>query len=231
MVQALVAPVAITARPAAHAAPVMATAEVLVTGAGSGSRRATYLRVYSREAEVAERAKGTAVVLGITGTCPYGIGACWGGAYEALRRLDGVDMVSPIPNVDNSTAEVFLEDDRLPNLDLWEDQFKAIVNGTYELRGVEVTLRGIIEERDGVLFLAPTGRRPGVTLAPLTPDVKIQWNHTNRNRRPLQPDEAVAYQKLAATFDQLPSDQRMTVTGPLEQAGEEYRLHVRQFGA
>ena len=226
-VQALAAPAAVAAQPLERPEPVMAAAEGLAGVGGSGSRRATYLRVYTREAEVAERAKGTSVVLGITGTCPYGIGACWGGAYEALRRLEGVDMVSPVPNVDNSTAEVFLVDDRLPKLDLWEDQFKAIVNGTYELRGVEVTLRGMIEKRDGDLFLAAAGRRPGVALAPLTLDVKIQWNHTHQSRKPLEPGEAAAYKELAAMFDQLPSNQQVTITGPLEEANEGYRLHVR----
>jgi glycosidase len=38
-------------------------------------------------------AKGTRVVVGLTSKCPYGIGACWGGAYEALQQLDGVKWV------------------------------------------------------------------------------------------------------------------------------------------
>jgi len=37
-----------------------------------------YLQVYTREVEIAKTAKGTRVIVGITGTCPYGIGACWG---------------------------------------------------------------------------------------------------------------------------------------------------------
>jgi len=110
-----------------------------------------YLQVSAREAEIAETATGTAVVVGITGTCPYGIGACWGGAYEALRRLDGVELVGPVPDVGNSTAEVFLRDDRLPALDTWSHEFPRIVNGTYELRGVEVGLDGIAVLRDGQL--------------------------------------------------------------------------------
>jgi galactose oxidase len=229
-VKASVAPVAIVAGPTAAAEPAMASAATMASVSGPGSKQATYLRVYTREAEVAERAKGMAVVLGITGTCPYGIGSCWGGAYEALRRLKGVDMVSPVPNVDNSTAEVFLEDDRLPELDVWDEEFKKIVNGTYELRGVEVTLRGPIQERDGILFLAPAGRRLGVALAPLMPDDKIQWNHSDLRRRPLEADEPIAYQRLAAAFGEAQSHPQVTVTGPLKLAREGYRLHVRLFG-
>jgi hypothetical protein len=186
-----------------------------------------YLQVYTREAEVAQAAKGTAVVLGITGTCPYGIGSCWGGAYEALRRLEGVDLVSPVPNTDDSTAEVFLKDERLPALDQWDEQFRRIVNGTYEMRGVEVTLRGVIEHRDGKLFLARSGQRPSVQLAPLPAKDKIQWNHSMRERKPLEGDEALAYEKLAALSAGSTAGQQVTITGPLKQIGADYELNVR----
>ncbi len=42
----------------------------------------------ARRGAVLESAKGRAITVGITGTCPYGIGACWGGAYEALGALE-----------------------------------------------------------------------------------------------------------------------------------------------
>jgi Domain of unknown function (DUF1929) len=40
--------------------------------------------------------KGTRVVVGLNSTCPYRLGACWGGAHEALSHLDAVDVVNPI---------------------------------------------------------------------------------------------------------------------------------------
>jgi galactose oxidase len=193
------------------------------------SERRAYLQVYAREVEVAQTAKGTAVIVGITGTCPYGIGACWGGAYEALRRLQGVDLVRPVPDTDNSTAQVFLKDERLPALHQWDEEFRRIVNGTYEMRGVEVTLQGEIEQRDKKLFLAGRGQRPPVQLTPLPATEKIQWNHTMRHRRPLEGDEALAYEKLAAASTGLPDGQQVTVTGPLKQTGAEYQLRVRLF--
>jgi hypothetical protein len=211
----------------ATVAPAALATEQLVDIEASEPR--AYLQVYTREVEVAEATKGTAVVVGITGTCPYGIGACWGGAYEALRRLQDVDLVSPIPNTDDSTAEVFLRDERLPALDRWHEQFRKIVNGTYEMRGVEVTLQGVIEEREGKLFLAGNRERPSVQLAPLLATDKIQWNHTIRDRKPLEGDEALAYEELAATSRGLPDGQQVTVTGPLKQTGAEHQLHVRLF--
>jgi len=162
------------------------------------SERQGYSPVYAREAEVALAAKGTAVTVGITGTCPYGIGACWGGAYEALRRLSGVRFVSPVPDTGDSTAEVFLEDERLPALHQWDEEFRRIVNGTYEMRGVEVTLPGVIEHRDKRLFLAARGDRPAVELVPLLETGKIQWNHAMRHRKALEGDEAFAYERLAS---------------------------------
>jgi hypothetical protein len=163
------------------------------------------------------------VVIGITGTCPYGIGSCWGGAYEALGRLEGVDLVSPVPDVEDSTAQLFLADDRLPPLQRWVEQFHRIVNGTYEMRGVEVTLRGLVDQENGRYFLA--GRRPTVQLAPLAE--KIQWDHLAGSPKPVQEYEARAYDDLIVRYRDGDPDAAVTVTGPLTQADGEYRLHVR----
>src|SRR5262249_24004504 len=212
-----------------HAAvvPVALAAEPLVEAPVLSEPRA-YLQVYSHELEVIETAKGTAVVVGITGTCPYGIGACWGGAYEALRRLQRVELVNPVPNTDDSTAEVFLIDDRLPPLEDWHKQFRSMVNGTYEIRGVEVTLKGGIEEREGNLFLAGSGQQPRVRLVPLRAMDKIQWNHAMRERKPVDPDEALAYERLAAAVTGLPGGgQQVTITGPLDQTPAGYQLYLR----
>jgi hypothetical protein len=190
-----------------------------------GARLTRYLRVYARDAEVARTARGTAVTVGITGTCPYGIGACWGGAYEALGRLEGVALVGPIPNAEDSTAEVFLKAYRLPPLRAWRQQFQAIVNGSYDMRGVEVTVDGVLERRDGRAWLTAARERIAIELISLGAGDKIQWNHTIRQRRPVEPDEAAAFHALLAS----PERQAVTVTGPLTETDEGYRLHVRQF--
>jgi galactose oxidase len=194
--------------------------------------RGAPLDIFARQAEVlaaAATTKGTPVVVGISGTCPYGIAACWGGAHEALYSLEGVDLVNPIPDADDSTAEVFLEDERLPALDKWDEQFHSLVNGRYVLRGVEVTLQGVIEAREGKLFLAGSRQRPPVQLAPLPATDKIQWNHTAQTLKPLEEGEALAYERLAAASRNLPDGQQVTVTGPLKQTDAGYQLHVRLF--
>jgi hypothetical protein len=192
-------------------------------------REAPLQTLLAHRQSVVSAARGTAVLVGITGTCPYGIGACWGGAHEALRSLDGVQYVDPIPAADNATATVFLEDERLPTLDRWEEQFRRMVNSSYVLRGVEVSVEGIIEAPDGELFLIGSGRRPSVQLVPLAPADKIQWDHRTGAPKPPKSEEADAYERLAADSGNLANTQRVRVTGPLKQTDDGYRLEVRLF--
>jgi hypothetical protein len=140
-----------------------------------------------------------------------------------------VDLVTPIPNADDSTAEVFLEDERVPALDRWDEQFRTIVSGRYELRGIEVTLHGVIDERDGKLFLASSGQRPEIQLAPLAAQDKIQWDHAAKTRKPAEEGEMLAYGTLAAAARNLPDRQQLTVTGPLRQTDTGTQLRVRLF--
>jgi hypothetical protein len=184
--------------------------------------------ILSQRDTVLNSAKGTAVTVGITGTCPYGIGACWGGAYEALGRLDGVDQVNPVPDAVNSTAEVFLAHERLPPIDKWEEEFRAIVNGRYQLRGVEVTVHGVARYRSGQLLLVAEGERPAMTLGPLTASKKVQYNHAADASREPESEEANAYERLRDLTSNT-GERRVGVTGPLERMGNGYHLFVRAF--
>lgn len=208
---------AAAAGPAASAAVSAAAASRPVEGPGD---------VFALRAMVRAAASGTRVVVGLRGSCPYGIAACWGGANEALRHLEGVRYVDPVPDGDRSTATVYLEDDRLPALDHWDRQFRRMVHQTYELRGVEVTLSGAIEARNGVLVLAGQGRRPEVTLTSLSPGRKIQWDRSAGAPEPVQASEAAAYGTLARA-SRTPGARHVTVTGPLTQTEAGYRLQVR----
>ena len=90
---------------------------------GDHYRRAHPAHAFALQASVLAAATGTRVVVGITGTCPYGIAACWGGANEVLHHLDGVEFVDPIPDGKHSTATVFLAADGLPSVQRWRQQF------------------------------------------------------------------------------------------------------------
>jgi galactose oxidase len=180
---------------------------------------------FAQHDAVWSEATGTKVVIGLTGTCPYGIAACWGGANEALRSLDGVQWIDPIPDPEDSTATVFLVDHRLPPLDQWREQFRRIVNESYVLRGVEVTLMGTVTAREE-LFLEEDAERPAVRLAPLNPADKVQVDRATRTPQAAMPSEAAAYASLATAVGD-GSAATVTVTGPLTQAGADYTLEVR----
>jgi galactose oxidase len=215
----------ISAPIAAQPEAVAAQPEAVAVGASAPAREAPK-DAFAQRAMVRDAASGTPVVVGITGICPYGIAACWGGANEALRSLEGVQYVDPIPDGYTSTATVYLEDDRLPALDHWDDQFRRMVRQAYVMRGVEVTLKGTIQARDGVLILADEGRRPPVELAPLDPGGKIQWDPAAGGPKAAVPGETAAYDTLARSSEAA-DGRRLTVVGPLHRTGAGYRLQVR----
>ncbi len=170
---------------AADAPPVVVEAQ---PSAPAPSSTRVYLRLSTREAAVSA-APGTRVVVGITATCPYGIGACWGGAHEALG-LTGVALVHPVPNAADSTAEVRLGDEELPELATCRQEFGRIMNGDVRAPRRRGHAPGEVALREGQLVLArATG--PRIRLLPLTQAEKVQWNHTNdlprhwRTTRPL----------------------------------------------
>ena len=210
---------------AARPEAVAAQPEAIAVAASATERQAPK-DAFALRATVRAAARGTRVMAGITGICPYGIAACWGGANEALRSLEGVQYVDPIPDGDRSTATVYLEDDGLPALNHWDDQFRRMVHQTYELRGVEVTLTGTIEARNDVFVLVGEGRRPPVELVPLAPGGKIQWDPAARGPEAAEPAEAGAYDALTRSAGGVGA-RPLTVTGPLHQTQAGYRLQVR----
>jgi galactose oxidase len=213
--------------PAGPAAPAPQAGQPRILSANApGPAAEPHPDAFALRARMRNAATGTRVIVGIQATCPYGIAACWGGANEALRNLDGVRHVDPVPDGNRSTATVYLDDDGLPPLDRWDRQFRQMVHDTYLLRGAEVTLNGTVEAREGVIVLAGEGRRPPVTLTPLGPGRKIQWDPGAASPEPVRESEAAAYSTLLRS-SQGPHADRVTVTGPLSQTQAGYLLQVR----
>jgi hypothetical protein len=182
---------------------------------------------FALRAAVLQAATGTRVVVGITGTCPYGIAACWGGANEALHELERVEYVDPIPDGQSSTATVFLTDRGLPPIGRWGDQFHRVVNDSYVIRGYEVTVTGRLEQVDEELRLASEEVRSPVRLTPLGRFDKVQWDRAKREPQPPTVDELEAYGALASRAGTGFAGE-VTITGPLTQTDVGYQLGVRQ---
>jgi hypothetical protein len=183
-----------------------------------------------QDAAIQAREKQPPVVVGVTPTCPYGISACWGGAYEALKHLDGVRLVRPVPNAQDSTAYLYLKHDGLPDLEAWPAQFAEIANGTHIFRGVEVTLEGVVRTlEENTLVMEGTAIRPSLLLRPIESVDKIQWDAAKKSQKPLDPLERDACLTLQEKTRGAGGFLKASVTGPLKKVSEGFVLEVRQF--
>ncbi|MGO8936359.1 MAG: galactose oxidase-like domain-containing protein [Mycobacterium sp.] len=184
-----------------------------------------------QDADIQTAEKQPPVVVGVTPGCPYGISACWGGAYESLTHMHGVRLVRPVPNAEDSTAFVYLEHDGLPDLDAWSTEFARVANGTHVLRGVEVTVTGLLEMRPGgSLVMDGNDVRPPLLLQPMEAADKIQWDASKRAPQPLEPLEQDAYPRLLEQVKNAGGSLNATITGPLRKTDDGgYVLEVREF--
>ena len=178
--------------------------------------------------QIQKSAVGMHLVVGVTPTCPYGLAACWAGAYHALKNLDGVADVGPIPNADDSTADVYLKSRGLPDLARWPEQFTQVASGSQKFRGVEASLDGAVVLASSQLTLPATADHPVISLSPLDPTEIVQLDLATRRPRAATPAELDAYdqlrQRVVATGGTL---KNVKVTGPLYQLGNEYGMFVR----
>jgi galactose oxidase len=181
-----------------------------------------------RNQSITDSDKGTFVEVGLTATCPYGLGACWGGAYEALHQMEDVKFVRPIANAEDSTAYVYLTHDGLPAIEKWPSQFARIANESYKFRGVEVTLKGIVERLNGELFLQGNDVRPNILLHPMEETDKIQWDRSTGSYKHLKEDERLAYQYLASRItDSGRYPTQVQITGSLIKKADRFEIYVR----
>jgi galactose oxidase len=189
--------------------------------------RKVTLQTIDVDAAIQAAATRLPVEVGITAACPYGISACWGGAYQALAGLQDVEVVRPIPNADDSTAYVYLKHDRLPDVNNWPAQFARIANGTHLLRGIEVTLQGIVKMQGDALTLLGNDHRPDLILAPIQPENKIQWDHQTGALKPLLSEEQTAFADLKARVLRADNPLTALLTGPLLAPGS--TVQVKKF--
>ncbi len=166
------------------------------------------------------------VVVGVTPHCPYGLEGCFGVANEGLGRLDRVDSVGAYPDTYNCTIKVSIQGASLPDLELWRRQFREVVGDVQSLRGIELTVRGVVEKKEaGLVFSIPKLEQP-IMLMPL--EHKLQWNFRKKASRGPEPEEATAYEELSKVVANA-GRVRMEVTGPLISSDSGLILEVREF--
>jgi hypothetical protein len=131
---------------------------------------------------------------------------------------------------DDWTAEVWMKEGALPDLDAWEAEFRDFVGESLKIRGVEATVVGTLVEVDGKPALRIEGGKT-LRLAPL--DRKVQWDPKRKAEQQATPEEREAHRRLIARL--APGRDRsamVKVTGPLKppaSKGEETTLMVRAY--
>lgn len=186
-----------------------------------------------RNKQIIAKQNKPAVVVGLIPACPYGLGPCWGGAHEGLNAINDIDIVRPVPDQANSVAFVYLKQDEvLPDIDVWRHEFAKSANGSYGMRGIEMTLSGVVTRKrvgsDEVLTMAGTPTRPELTLAPYKFSSKLGWDMNAQAPHPVTTEEARAYASLSSAVADEPAT--VQVIGRLHKhdAGV-FSLDVRGF--
>ena len=174
------------------------------------------------------------VVVGLTPVCPYGLGGCWSVAHDALQRLSDIEVVRPVPDQADSVAFVYLQQDILPDVDVWRGEFEKATNKGYDMRGIEMTVSGVgTKKQSGAneqLTLAGTSTRPQLMLAPFQATSQLKLDMTAQAPRPIIDAEAGAYKRLSATLADHPTGVTVQVTGTLQKQGaNEFSLDIRDF--
>lgn len=167
------------------------------------------------------------VTVGLTASCPYGLGPCWGGAHEALHKISDVAAVRPKPSQTDAVAFVYLKKDKIPDIDVWRTEFSQYANGTYIMRGLEMTFEGTVAFKDGhLLLIGGRSGRGDLLLAEMKAENKVQRNRMERATHPMTEDEAQAFKNLKAAVE-ADGEASFVVTGPLIKRDGSYTLEVR----
>jgi galactose oxidase len=194
----------------------------------AGAAAALTANLGVRQAEIKKTKPGTRVTVGLTSTCPYGLGACWGGAYEALKKLSGVVAVEPIANGEDGTASVYIEGE-LTDPDLWRREFATTANGSYDFRGIELTLNGTVRASQDRLELT-TASGLIVRMEPLSSGRLLQWDKGARRPKPAAPQDMQAYDQLRQrVLDNGGALEHVRSLGLIERTGDEWIQKVRAF--
>ena len=169
------------------------------------------------------------VVVGITPNCPYGMKSCWPNAKAALERIG---LVKRIDDVDyyNCTAGLLMKEPGLPDVEKLRKEFTALMGGNYVVRGIEITLKGTLEMKEGVLHL--TSETPALSLPLAKLEHKLQWNYHKQRARGPEDEERVAYEELLEKVRLSGATKiKAAVTGPLHTSapGTAPVLEVREY--
>lgn len=138
-----------------------------------------------------------------------------------------------MPDQANSLAFVYLKDENvLPNIDVWRSEFAKTANGSYGIRGIEITLTGKVSKKPASAgkeeLLILTDRQLTVQLSPFVEKRQIRWDMEKRASKPVSRDELGAYAALGGAIHGDKTD--IEVTGRLNKLNSKnFSLDVREW--
>ncbi len=162
--------------------------------------------------------------VGITLSCPYGLGTCYPDIRAALARMPGLEWLSQSADAGTWTCRMRMADSKL----LRPSDMSAYLQGLRAgatLRGIEATVAGRVEVQDGQYYLVSRS-----TWIPLERYAHpVYWDVPKKRAQAVSPAERGAYARFIDA--ESPGDP-VIVTGPLQDPGgdEAPALEVRSFG-
>jgi hypothetical protein len=141
---------------------------------------------------------------------------------EGLVRLEGVESISERCNRQAGTGELRLKNARLVDPQTLAKQIADIRVGA-RLRGLEATIDGFLEKKDGKPVFRISKSNEILLLSALTTKVQIDAIKTKKPEPPTQ-EEKQGYKRLRARVKDQP--QPVRITGPLRSG---MMLEVRTF--
>jgi galactose oxidase len=189
------------------------------------------LSLSARNEKIMAEQNRPAVAIGLTASCPYGLGPCWSAAHRGLRNIKDIEKILPVPDSTNSIAFVYLKQDIIPDIDVWCEQFEKAAGKQYHIRGLEMTVFGQVARHhsgtDEQIIVRGTSIRHDLVLAPFSPHSKLEWDRAEREPKAALDKELHAWALLSTTLE---GPKHMRVTGRLQKLGhEKYSLEVRSF--
>jgi galactose oxidase len=123
---------------------------------------------------------------------------------------------------------VFLDGSGLPEVNDWVGTFRAMAKGSYDFRGVEVTVAGTVRLVGPQIILFGPASAWSVALAPLALTEKVQWDWSRKALAEATADELDAYEKLVESVEAAGGQIHVEITGPLRMTSSTRQLHVRR---
>ncbi len=163
------------------------------------------------------------MTLGITLSCPYGLGVCYPEIHTALTRIPGLETISETADPNSWTCRIHMAKNKI--LRPYElDAYLRSLHAGATLRGIEATVEGHLEGREGTYSIVSGSSR--LPLEGLRDTV--YWDARNKRPKPLSSADRQAYADLVQSI-QVGSTVR--VTGVLRDQSETDipALEVRSF--